>query len=145
MTTVRTDLRNTRESARLIRFETVGVITETNVQKAIERVLTAPKAIVPTPVDVADSPYSVQLSDTYLSVDTSGGPVSIVLPTAASRGGFPLTIKDGSGDAATNNITITPNGSETIDGLSSLTISIPYGFQNLTPNSGVGWQMLGSV
>lgn len=64
--------------------------------------------------------------------------VGINLPTAASRTGYPLGVKDISGAANTNNITITPNGAETIEALTTLVINVAYGGYILYPVSG-GW------
>lgn len=47
-----------------------------------------------------------------------GAATNINLPTAASRNGLPLYVKDLKYDANTNNITLVPSGAETIDGFS---------------------------
>lgn len=70
----------------------------------------------------ADSPYDVETDYTYFGVDTTGGPVTLNLPTIANAsnayGGYKFCIVDEGGQAATNNITILPNetGTETIVG-----------------------------
>lgn len=70
-------------------------------------------------VTFADSPYTVLLVDTYISVDSSGGAVTILLPNDALLG-EPYVVKDRTGDAATNNITITTvGGIVNIDGNTS--------------------------
>ncbi len=53
--------------------------------------------------------YIVQVDDYYISCDTSGGAITITLPdfTTLYRA---LIIKDRTGDASTNNITITTLG-----------------------------------
>lgn len=74
--------------------------------------------LLTTVVTHAMSPYAPLPTDFYLLVDTTGGTVEIDLALAASRGGVALTIKDYKGDAATNNITIKPQGGgapETVD------------------------------
>jgi hypothetical protein len=135
MPLVSTDLRNTRENASRIRFEpTVGIV-DTNVQDAIERVATSPQAIVSTAVDFASSPYTVVQADTVLYVDTAGGPVTINLQATASRLGVPIVIKDATGHASTNNISIVPNGAETIDGLATLLIASDFGGYRLNPTT----------
>lgn len=64
------------------------------------------------------------------------------LPPAATRNGIPLTFKD-LGQATANNITITPNGVETIDGANAaVKIVNNFGWITLVPfNDGVnsGW------
>jgi hypothetical protein len=63
--------------------------------------------------------------------------VTLPLSLAALR---PMTIKDGNGDSDTYNITITPNGAETIDGLSSVTLNFAYQAVTLYPYpDGSGW------
>lgn len=136
MPVVRTDLRNTRESARRLRFEPASPLTATDVQKAIEQVLTLPQTVNPT--NVAVSPYAPVLADSVLWVDTSAARV-INLPTGASRAGRPLQIKDITGSAFANNITINPSGAETVDGLAPLLIDINYGGYTLYPKPAGGW------
>jgi hypothetical protein len=76
----------------------------------------------------------------------ASGASTIYLPTAASRAGVPVIIKDLTGDANTNAITIVPNGSETIDGFSAAAaaangvavIDADYGAKSFYPIAG-GW------
>lgn len=86
---------------------------------------------------VSTTTYAPVAADSFLLVNDAA-PVTINLPTAASRSGYPLVIKDASGAAHTNSITITANGVETIDGQTSVTIAVDYGSFNLFPVSG-GW------
>ena len=88
-----------------------------------------------TPVTVAT--YVPVATDSFLQVNRAGA-VTVNLPTAASRSGYPLMIKDISGAAQTNNITINKNGSDTIEGLSSIVINSAYGGYALYPITG-GW------
>jgi len=75
-----------------------------------------------------DSPYSVTDSDYIIGVNTTGGAVEIDLQAASSAGtGRMLIIKDVGGAAGTNNITIDPNGSETIDGEATVVIAANSG------------------
>jgi len=84
---------------------------------------------------------------TILMNKTVGQATNIALPTSASRGGVPLTIKDYKGDANINNITFVPSGTETIDGLSpaaAITAGIAlidtnYGKRTLFPLLAGGW------
>lgn len=76
------------------------------------------------------------------------GPVTLTLPDAASWNannslGLPLRIMDISGAAATNNITINRAGADTIDGLTSLTISGNYGAFALRVTPSSNWVIVG--
>lgn len=132
MTIISTDLRNTRESAKRIRFEPGSQITATNVQDAIQQAdsLAVPP---PTPVNFAMSPYAPLPTDRILLVDTSGGAVSIVMPTAASRNGLDLEVKDATGNADPNNITVSFTGGEKRDGVAPVIINNPYGYAKFKP------------
>ena len=74
--------------------------------------------------------------DNVILVNTSGGPVTITLPTPTN--GRVLKVKDSTGNAGTNNITINPHASETIDGAASKVINFNYGSVNLV-SDGTNW------
>ena len=126
MAVVDTDmaLRRTRESARLLRFEPGAILTATDMQTAIEQAvaIAAPGAKT---ITSASSPYTVLSTDRILLVDTTGGAVTINMQASAARQ-YDLEIKDDKGMAATNNISIVPNGAETIDGLAPYTMDSNY-------------------
>ena len=66
-------------------------------------------------------------------------PISILLPGASTAGpGRRLVIKDESGDASTNNITVSPAGGALIDGAASYVISTDYGVLEIYSN-GTNW------
>jgi hypothetical protein len=76
--------------------------------------------------------YSLQMGDHYIGVDTSGGAITINLPDGTSSVNAnqdqSFIIKDVSGDAGTNPITITTvGGTVTIDGATSKLINVAYG------------------
>jgi hypothetical protein len=92
--------------------------------------------------------YTVVRSDCVVAVTDTTAARTITLPTsstfcaAVSAGavGKFLIIKDESGAAGTNHITITPNGTETIDGVNaSVTISTNYGVVRLYADSNGHW------
>lgn len=87
--------------------------------------------------NVGATPYVPIVTDTLLLVNVASA-VTINLPTAASRNGYPLAIKDVSGAANTNNITINKNGSDTIEGFTSIAVTVAWGGYNLFPVTG-GW------
>jgi len=76
--------------------------------------------------------------DTIVAVDTSGGAVTITLATADTVAGRVVIIKDEGGQAGTNAITIATEGSETIDGSASTSISTNYGVVRLY-SDGTNW------
>ena len=80
---------------------------------------------------------SVTGSPDYVVLCDPSAPITITLPVPTL--GRLLIIKDTSGTAATNNITIAPNASEQIEGLSSSYIlTTDYGIVRLT-NDGSNW------
>jgi hypothetical protein len=88
-----------------------------------------------TNVNAAASPYTVLSTDDYLSVDTSSGPVTLLFPNAPTARQT-WTVKDRTGNAATNNITLTtPGGSVTFDGQTSYKINTSFEALDLIANS----------
>lgn len=84
---------------------------------------------------------SADLGDFLVNVNSS---VTMQLPTAASRGRFPVSVVDIGGYASLiNPITIVPNGAETIMGFSSLPITSAYGGYTLWPIATGGWYLKG--
>ena len=82
----------------------------------------------PVSIDHTVSPYTAAYGQTLL-VDTSGGAVTINLP-AAVAGGSSIVVMDVGGAAGTNNITLDPNGAETISG--EATVEIDQDYKGLT-------------
>jgi len=81
-------------------------------------------------VTFADSPYTVLATDTYISVDSSGGQVTILFPDNALLG-EPYVVKDREGTAAANHIVVTSvSGATTFDGF--LNIVMDTAFQSLS-------------
>ncbi len=82
--------------------------------------------IIYTYTNVNTSPYVVLTTDYYISVDSSGGSRIIQLPNAATVGKT-FIIKDRTGSAATNNITITTvGGAVNIDGATTFVMNSAY-------------------
>lgn len=146
MVTVRTELSGAMiESARRERVEKVGGITANNVQKALEGLdssLTIARAGALTQRSITGAGgLPIQSTDSILNCNLSA-PLAVTLPSAASRNGAPLTFKDVGRNFATNNVTLSRAGADTVDGLTSLVLDqndmaitlIPY-------NDGVnaGW------
>jgi hypothetical protein len=83
---------------------------------------------------VTTTPFTAT-ADTYIIGVNRAGPVAITLP--AGSAGRVIIVKDESGNASVNNITITP-ASGTIDGQASLVISANYASYSLY-SSGSNW------
>lgn len=89
----------------------------------------------------AAGPATVANNSSVVRVNqTVGAPMTLNLPAAASKS-CPVLVADWKGDAGTNNITITPNGAEKIQGLSNWTIAGDNGSVFLRPIPGVGYAL----
>lgn len=64
--------------------------------------------------------------------------ITITLDSSDVASGRMIIVKDESGGATTNNITIDTEGAETIDGGASVTISVNYGVTKLY-SDGLNW------
>jgi len=84
------------------------------------------EAVAYTNVTTAMSPYTVLATDYFISVDATGGPVTIkLLDTPNTNQQF--IVKDRLGQSATNSITIeSATGASTIDGQASYTFVDNY-------------------
>lgn len=81
---------------------------------------------VTTTLNIADvdaTPYVVGADDQFLNVDTSSLAITVQLPNGPATGRV-FSIKDGYGDASTNNITVTTvGGLINIDGAASVAMN----------------------
>lgn len=111
-----------------------NTVNQTFQQMSVASLL-ASLAINPTTITPAQSPYVPLITDSVLYVNTTTGPVTINLTTAAARLNRPLSIKDIGGIAsqAGHNISINPSGAETIEGGAQLVINANYGGFRLYP------------
>lgn len=87
-------------------------------------------------VAVADSYSTVE--EVIVAVTDTSSARTITLTTALLQSGRIIIVKDESGGANTNNITVDTQGSELIDGAASSTISTNYGSVRLYSN-GTHW------
>ncbi|GEM_PF-3255479 len=89
---------------------------------------------------VEEATYDVEETDCILNVTypTTAAVTSLTLPTAECYRGRVIIIKDASGNANTNNITVDTEGSETIDGANTYTINANYGVLRLY-SDGENW------
>jgi hypothetical protein len=119
-------------------FSQVGVAVLVSSALSPFRIITTPGAATVLPTDIV-----------LLFQKTTSGASTLDLPSAASRQGAPVTVKDLTGDANTNNITIVPASGETIDGFSAAAaaangvavISVDFGFKHLYPLTSGGWYL----
>lgn len=80
---------------------------------------------------------TVAASDGVIGINKAvAAPTAVFLLPAST--GTELTVKDAGGDAASNAITLTPDGAETIDGASSFVMNRAFQAVTLAPVSG-GW------
>lgn len=136
MGNVVTDLRETRDTAKRLRYETVAASNlATNVQDAIANLATI---LLPTVTSVALATYTVSATDRIIEVNFAGN-VAITLGATSARNGLDLEIKDISGGLAAGGwtITITPNVTDVggIDGMATLPIATDYESFRLRPAS----------
>jgi hypothetical protein len=88
-------------------------------------------------VTSAASPYTITAAYPMIFVDTSGGAVTLNMPSPAVR--RKIKIKDSTGNFATNACTLVPSGSEKIEGLAAnLVLSASWGNYEFQTN-GVDW------
>jgi len=84
--------------------------------------------------------YTVLSTDDIIECDTSSNAIIISLPAASSvDSGKIYNIKDEAGNADDNNITVTPDGSYTIDGETSQIIASSYTCMTIYSNGSNGW------
>lgn len=91
---------------------------------------------------VTSSPIVVAANDEVLSVNIATGTPICTLPTASSRGGAALTFKDVGGHFFANNLTLTGQSGELIDGQASYVLANDYAAITVNPfDDGVnsGW------
>lgn len=88
-----------------------------------------------TNVTHAMSPYTVLVSDFYLSIDCSAGVVKLDFPNSPNAKQYWI-VKDRTGSSSTNNITLTtPGGTVTIDGETSYLVASNYAAVNVLANA----------
>lgn len=84
----------------------------------------------------ADSPYTVLAADATLFADATGGPITVNLPAAAANAGRIITVKKI--DSSANEVTIDPNGAETLDGAVTQSIGVQYTSYSMQ-SDGANW------
>lgn len=84
------------------------------------------------------SAITVNSTDQILNINISAVSPTYALPAANTRAGVPITFKDVGGQFAAHPLTVNRSGSDTIEGLTSVTVSNNFAALTLTPgNDGV--------
>ena len=87
---------------------------------------------------------NVEIDDTYVVTSGNALAVTLTLPPANSvLAGHQFVLKDGDGTADTKNLTIVRSGSNTIDGETSIVISVAYGVATLVCDGVSKWYSVG--
>ena len=90
-------------------------------------------------INNSSSPVSSKISNHY-SADSSGGSITFNLPSLSGLiGGEEIRIKL---NTAGNNLTITPDGSDTIEGGSSYVMSVSKVSVTCIAGSGTNWEVV---
>ena len=86
-------------------------------------------------IDNTDSPYTASINE-FISCDASGGAITVNLPTAVGNAGIQISVCKK--DSSSFEITVNPNGSETING--DLTKDINFQWSTMVMQSdGSNW------
>jgi hypothetical protein len=89
---------------------------------------------------VTTTPYTILSTDEVVLMNVAG-PASIILPTIAAGKNTAFYVKDVSGDALANPITITATGGATINGIGFALVNGNYSHVQVVWD-GTGWQTL---
>ncbi|HSX08187.1 MAG TPA: right-handed parallel beta-helix repeat-containing protein [Candidatus Saccharimonadales bacterium] len=87
---------------------------------------------------VADANYTPLATDSVIAYGSLTAARTVTLPSAVGAAGRIYIIKDESGAAGSNNITVSTTGGQTIDNTASKLLNTNYGFLRLYSN-GVNW------
>jgi hypothetical protein len=88
--------------------------------------------------NVADTAHTATVGEGLIVYTTLTAARTVTLPDATLCKGKELVVKDGAGAAGTFNITLDGNGSQTIDGSSTVAISTNYGTKKVK-STGTAW------
>jgi len=97
--------------------------------------------------EMAATPYAVADGVDAVLVDTTGigGPSVVNLPSAANRTGRVISVLDHTQGAGANQIAVTPDGAETIDGVAAAFTIASNNEGAAFISDGVGWLSLSSA
>jgi hypothetical protein len=102
------------------------------------------EVITNTRTAVSDAAYTALATDRMIAYTALTAARAVTLPAStAYPTGTRLLIVDESGACSvTKTLTITPNGSDTIDGGASAVVNVPYGFIGLESNEAGEWTIV---
>ena len=98
------------------------------------------RTVLETYTAITGATYTAKAGDRVIGVNRAGA-VTITLPSAEVRKGRVYTIKDESGAASSNNITLDTEGAETIDGSATDVINVNYESKSYY-SDGTNWFIL---
>lgn len=101
-------------------------LTTTGTVDCQNTVTTQARVITRTSISNSDSPYSISSNNYLIGCQTSTGAITVILPAASGVTNQVFYIVDETGNAPTNNITISTTDSETINGDTSKIIAGQY-------------------
>lgn len=109
--------------------------------KAIQQ---AQERLVRHPIEVASvtADYTALDIDQLIKADATTGNVTVTLPTAAGRTGRRIIVKKT--DSTNNLVIIDPDGSETIDGSSSISLTQLNASREMM-SDGTNWQLISAI
>lgn len=101
------------------------------------------------PLVLGDDILAMNTAKIYLQCQTSGGAINILLPKITIPAGgsisnwwFEVFINDADGNAATNNITITPNPANTINGsVTAVVLNVSGSTARLNVTGSSSWEL----
>ncbi len=103
--------------------------------------LEALSASILTPYVSKSADYTLTDADHTVSVDASGGNKTMSLPTAVGRSGKKYNIKKSKSDSSGNLVIIDPYGAQTIDGETSISLSVSGEVIRIQSN-GSNWEVV---
>ena len=92
-------------------------------------------------VTAVSGSYTIASGVYILTADSTSNSFTVTLPAASSNSGRIIMVKDSGGNSHSNNITISRNGSDVIDGEASIVLESPYAAVTLVCN-GSNWFIL---
>ena len=115
-----------------------GFATDTNVLYVSNGTTPLPMTGHVQRTAVADVAYTALVTDHLIAYTALTAPRTVTLPTAVGATGQVIVVKDESGSAGTQTITIATTASQTIDGAATKTITTAFGLLRVYSN-GVEW------